>query len=427
MDARLNDTVAGETRPLGEQERMLHYVHNIGGLIASHVLHLRGPLDDALLRRALDWLQRRHAMLRAHIEFRSIAVMPLFPFFYRKLAWSTAGTEPIPIRHAEGDWREVLQKDLKRKFPGGKNPRIRVTVVREGADLHHVIVTADHSIGDAQAALAGSRDLLSFLADPDTAPLANDTRLPPAMESGHTPSSNPRRPFEPSVRFPNKILWSRKAQTLFEKRLLSVEETARLNTLVKQKRATLHGAVTAAMLQAAGRHFGVTTLTTLSNAEFRKLMKPPLPNDTYGCYIDIVRTTHTLDKPFWSVASDVAFKLVTAIARHQHQASALKVPEAGWYKHELWPTIFSDGTLDPFAITSGGDTGFERQYGPFAYEGMDVVVSLNPLGPAIYVLALESHGQLEVSICYATRRIAGPDAIAILDGAMSALRDPPAD
>jgi hypothetical protein len=333
MDARLNDAIAGDSRPLGEQERMLHYVHNIGGLIASHVLHIRGPLDDALLRRALGWLQRRHPMLRAHIEFRSVAVMPLFPFFYRKLAWSTVGTEPIPIRHAEGNWRDVLQKDIKRKFPGGRNPRMRVTLVREGVDLNHIIVTADHSIGDAQAALAGARDLLNFLAAPDAAPLVNETRLPPAMESGHTPSSNPRRPFEPARRFPNRILWRTKAQSLFEKRLLSVEETSRLNAMVKLKRTTLHGAVTAAMLQAAGGHFGVTTLTTLSNAEFRKLMKPPVPNETYGCYIDIVRTTHQLDRPFWAVASDVAFKLVTAIARHQQQASALKVPERGWYRH----------------------------------------------------------------------------------------------
>lgn len=426
MDARLNDT-AGETRPLGEQERLLHYVHNLGGLIASHVLHLRGPLDEALLHRGLDWLQRRHAMLSAHIEFRSIAVMPLFPFFYRKLAWSTVGTEPIPLRHAEGDWRDVLQQELKRRFPGGKNPRLRVTLVREGSDLHHVIVTADHSVGDAQAALAGVRDLMTFLADPDAAPLANDPRLPPAMESGHTPSSNPRRPFEPAHRFPTRTQWLKRPRTLFERRTLTAEETTRLNAMVRQKRTTLHGAVSAAMLQAAGRRFGVKTLTTLSNAEFRRLMKPPLPNETYGCYIDIVRTTHQLDKPFWAVAGDVAFKLVTAIARHQHQASVLKVPEADWYGHELWPIIASDGGLDAFAITSGGDTGFRHQYGPFTLEDMDVVVSLNPVGPAIYVLALETHGQLSVGICYATRRIDGPDAIAILDGAVATLRDPPAD
>jgi hypothetical protein len=43
------------------------------------------------------------------------------------------------------------------------------------------------------------------------------------------------------------------------------------------------------------------------------------------------------------------------------------------------------------------------------------------------VLALESHGQLSVSICYATRRIAGSDAVAILDGAVATLRNPPAD
>jgi len=427
MDARLTEILPGETRPLGEQERMLHYVHNIGGLIASHVLHLRGPVDDEELRRALDWLQRRHAMLRAHIEFRSIAVMRLFPWFYRKLAWSTVGTTPIPLRHAEGDWRDVLQRDVRRRFPGGRNPRLRATIVREGSDLHHLIITADHSVGDAQAALAASRDLLDFLADPGAAPLTNDSRLPPAMESGHTASSNPKRPFEPSQRFPMKTRWLRPARTLFEKRQLSTEETARLGELTKARRTTLHGAVTAAMLQSAGRHFGVTTLTALSNAEFRRLMKPPVPNETFGCYIDILRTTHALDRPYWAVAGDVAFKLIAAIARHQHQASVLKVPEPGWYRHELWPTMTSYGGMDTFAITTGGDTGFEPHYGPLAFKGIDVVVSLNPLGPAMYVLALETRGQLSVSIAYSSRRVDGGDAIAILDGAMAILRNPPAD
>ena len=70
---------------------------------------------------------------------------------------------------------------------------------------------------------------------------------------------------------------------------------------------------------------------------------------------------------------------------------------------------------------------FEPRYGALAFEGMDVVVSLNPLGPAIYVLALESQGQLSIGICYATRRFAGSDAIAFLDGAVAMLRNPPGD
>lgn len=427
MDAILESDVRTASRPLGEQERMLHYVHNVGGLLASHILHIRGPLDLGLLRRAFDWLQRRHGMLGAHIESRGLGVNSHFPFLYRKFWWITEGTEPIPINEVQGDWREILQKDIATRFPAGNNPRLRVTVVPEGSDLHHVIVTADHAIGDAQAALMGARELMGFLADPDGAPLGNDSHLPPAMESGHTPSSNPTRPYEAAIRLPTRIMWKNKPQTLFEKRLLTVEQTSALNAAVKAKRTTLHGAVVAAVLQSAGRHFGVDKLTALSNVEFRKLMKPQVPNETYGCYIDIIRTTHELNRPFWKVAGDIAFKLVTAIAKHQHQVSGLKQPERDWYRHEFWPTVTSDSGMDAFAITTGGESRLEKQYGPLTLEDMDVVISLNPLGPAIYVLAIETQGQLSIGFCYASRRVSGADAIAILDGAVATLGTLPAD
>jgi hypothetical protein len=43
----------GESRPLGEQERLLNYLHAYGGLIVLQVLHVRGRLDPAQVRAAL--------------------------------------------------------------------------------------------------------------------------------------------------------------------------------------------------------------------------------------------------------------------------------------------------------------------------------------------------------------------------------------
>ena len=45
----------GESRPLGEQERLLNYLHAYGGLIVLQVLHVRGRLDPPQVRAALAW------------------------------------------------------------------------------------------------------------------------------------------------------------------------------------------------------------------------------------------------------------------------------------------------------------------------------------------------------------------------------------
>ena len=42
-----------DSRPLGEHERLLHYLHAFGGMIATEILQLRGPIDPEQIREAL--------------------------------------------------------------------------------------------------------------------------------------------------------------------------------------------------------------------------------------------------------------------------------------------------------------------------------------------------------------------------------------
>jgi len=62
-----------ETRRVGEQERIFHYLHMLGGLVASGAMRIRGPLTPELLRSAFDWLQKRHPILRSHIRYEGVA------------------------------------------------------------------------------------------------------------------------------------------------------------------------------------------------------------------------------------------------------------------------------------------------------------------------------------------------------------------
>src|SRR3954470_17210374 len=102
----------GEKRKLGEQERLLHYLHGYGGLIAIQVLHLSGRVDPATVRRALAWLQTQHPILRAHITYGGLVWRSLPPYVWRQPYFVTDGTTEIPL-HVVNDsnpeaWRGVM-------------------------------------------------------------------------------------------------------------------------------------------------------------------------------------------------------------------------------------------------------------------------------------------------------------------------------
>ncbi|HHY48736.1 MAG TPA: hypothetical protein GYA10_03205, partial [Alphaproteobacteria bacterium] len=99
-----------DSRPLGEQERLLHYLNAYGGLMPLGVLHIRGAIDEAVLVRALAWLQRQHPMLRAHVRYGELRVLRYPPFLYRQPYFETRGTLPIPFRAITGDWEEEMRR-----------------------------------------------------------------------------------------------------------------------------------------------------------------------------------------------------------------------------------------------------------------------------------------------------------------------------
>ena len=103
------DDRAAEARDLSDGERLLHMIHSVGGLIATTTMHVRGPLTEALLRRALDWLQRRHGILRAHIRWRGYGFSRKFPNIHRRLVFETEGTTGIPLTMTR-DWRELRRQ-----------------------------------------------------------------------------------------------------------------------------------------------------------------------------------------------------------------------------------------------------------------------------------------------------------------------------
>jgi hypothetical protein len=419
-------TVDGESRALGEHERLLHYLHAYGGLIALQVLHVRGPLEVERVEEALAWLQAQHPMLRGHIRYGEIVFRDKPPFVYRQPYLDTTGTTPIPVRSVTDDWEEVMAKELRTPIRKGRNPRLRVVLVRDPADedLTHLVVTADHTTLDAYSCNMMSRQLLEYLADPRAkrAEMPRQTHLPPPLEAGLPKKPQSNRPYEPAIRLPMRKVPRTKPATRVVGRTIPEKVVSATKADARSKGATLHGALAAAFLLAMRDRYGVEAMTCLSSVDLRRMMKPPLPADTYGCYIDILRTRHEIGD-FWKTARDVSFRLVSTFAKDHENASIVKMP--GWeiYKHESWKTMTHARRIDGLAITTAGESNLRVHYGNRALEDVTMAVSLDTFGPGIVVITSEREGALDVSVNYATRAIAKSDVAALADRALAILSE----
>ncbi len=419
-----------EYRQVGEQERIFHYLHTLGGLIASGCSHIRGPLTPELLRRAFDWLQRQHPILRAHIRYEGYAFRSVPPFVYPIPFFDTRGTTEIPIRVVTDPnpeaWRDILQKETAKPIGRGKHPRIRLVLVRthEGADLHHLVLTMDHAIADAQAGSMLFDQLFRYLAEPDEMEGQPPVQigLPPSLETGMPRKSDSGKPrYQPAIRFPKTPVPNPVKASLSVERTIGPNVAHSLREALRAHRTTMHGAVGAAFLVATREKFGMDEMTILSTVELRRMMKPALPVTAFGCYIDILRTHHTLSDDFWAMASDLSFKLIAAIARDQESASILKLATWDVYKHETIPTMTHRRRIDGIAITTAGQSYATKAYGPFSIEGGSGGVSIDMFGPSLFVVTTETDGDLDIKVGYPGYALSTEDAEDLTDRAVAAL------
>lgn len=416
-------------RELGEQERLLNYLHAYGGLIAISVLHVRGRLEPERLREALAWLQAQHPILRAHVTYGRLVFRSLPPFVYRQPSFVLEGTTSIPLHIVDDSdpeaWRRVLASELRTPIKRGNHPRLRVTLVRQApdADLSHIVVCADHATLDAQSGNMLSRQLLEYLEDPESARqrVPVHTSLPPPLEEGlpAKPDSGTRG-YEPAIRLPNRPVPEAREETRVLSRRIGPNAATEFKAAIKANRTTLHGAVTAAFLLAIRERYGLDAMSVLTTIDLRRLMKPALHAETYGCYIDILRTTNPIGEDYWKTAREVSFRLITTLAKDQESASILKLFDWEVYRKEM-RGMMSRRRIDGLAVTTAGESGLRRRYGDYELEDVTMAVSLDMFGPSLFVIASERDGGIDLSIGYTAYAISAEEVGALTASAMGVL------
>ena len=293
------------------------------------------------------------------------------------------------------------------------------------AELNHIIFAADHVSADAQATNMASRHFLEYLADPQKAEERQPihAELPAALEYGMPKrSQSGTKTYEKPIRLPHKRVPGGKQLTRQIRRHIDLDEADALRGAVKANKTTLHGALSAAFLIAIREKYHLDEMTMLSTVDMRRLCKPPFPSGTYGCFIDLLRTKHRTDRPFWAIAQDAAFSLIQTIARDQEVASIMKLWGWDFYRDEAWQMATHGRRMDGLAVTTAGASGLGRDYGRFVLEDVTMAVSTVMFGVSLFVISAEREDGIDLFVCYADYATARADVEELTDRALAALR-----
>jgi hypothetical protein len=257
-----------------------------------------------------------------------------------------------------------------------------------------------------------SRQILEYLADPEAArqraPI--HSALPPPLEASlPTKPDSGTRGYEPAIRLPKGPNPNAKMETRVLSRRLAPGEADALKTAIRANRTTLYGAITAGFLLAIRERYGLEAMSVLTTIDLRRLVKPALPAETYGCYIDILRTTNPIGTEFWATAREVSFRLIMTLAKDQRSASILKFFDWGVYRTEILGLSTHNRRIDGLAVTTAGESGLQRKYGAYELEEVTMAVSLDLFGPSLFVIAVERDGGIDLSIGYSASAISEED------------------
>ncbi|MFV2113728.1 amino acid adenylation domain-containing protein [Micromonospora sp. LOL_025] len=138
--------------PLSFAQERLWFLEQLRPGTAEYVLpmalRLTGVLDSHALRQALTAVCGRHEVLRATVDLVDGSAVQRF-----------APCEQVPLTVVEGGLAEVCQVEAARPFDLRTDALVRVTLVRESAESHVLLLVLHHLVFDGASVAVLLRDL----------------------------------------------------------------------------------------------------------------------------------------------------------------------------------------------------------------------------------------------------------------------------
>jgi hypothetical protein len=171
------ETVTSGLRPLDPTEHNMERLNARarGANTPYAIVHVRGPLERAVLERAVETLTDRHPMLRVRIAQLPSGELVFVPTRGDR----HDGTARVPIAYlAATDWRELVEADMNAGgIDSARGPLFALAVLDGDDDEHVLVMIAHHAVSDAASLFAVLDELLAQIAEPHAVPARADRSL----------------------------------------------------------------------------------------------------------------------------------------------------------------------------------------------------------------------------------------------------------
>ena len=406
------------SRKLGTIENIFNIIHDLGGMICICVAQIEGLIQPGILQQALNLLQKRHPLLQVHI-------VDLEDGRY----FQSEGTKEIPLKvikkYQSDRWFKVAEEELHEKFTRNNNPLCRVTLLdgSETNNVNEIIATFDHTIVDGTSVINFIQELLSYYAQILD---SNNTILEPIKMQFLSPleeivdrsiiDTNKIQDTQknPAPKLPNlELLIEQEADPIDRRtriltRILNPEITLALMNRCKQEQATVHSALSAAMLFAVGKNTFTNTPIKVSCAfsvNLRKYCLPKVEAEQIGCFVSHVKQNYILEEnsDFWNLARECKSKILQSIRLRTHINSVcsqeLKYINKSILIQESKNQMGRKNTLD---ISNVGELNLEAQYGQLKLKELYFAGGQHCVGSSVWLGVLIFQQQIFFTFAYVT-------------------------
>jgi NRPS condensation-like uncharacterized protein len=297
-------------RPLGASERMFHRFSERSSIHFCQVAEFGGVIELEQLRTALAAVQQRHPLLTVHIEDSPDTRLG----FYRD-----DQVRPLPLRLVPaGDglrWQDVVAQELAVRFDPGTAPLARVVLLQQANGHSVVVLTFDHTVADARAAVTVLDDLTVALNGRTLAALPVPRSQEDQMDDvfadagAAAPFEPPTGPaFDPRATDPFEMRWDDDAVPTVSSIELDEQLTSRVISGAREHGTTVHGMIVAAAVRARAADGDREVVRVMSPIDLRPLLGTA--GDVVG-HLSAVRTgvAPELATSFWDTARVVSATL----------------------------------------------------------------------------------------------------------------------
>ena len=413
-----------DSRPLEFFENVLEIGNQFSSLLMTRTLLLEGTIDPALLAQALRAIRDRIPMLQTTIAPHLLG---------NELKWSPALPTPELVvlpRASEEAWQRLAVEEVHRKFRYGQilwRPYLLLADDRKRAEL---VATFHHAVCDGTSATLFAQWVLRAY---DA--LQNGRSLDAVVPHQYPGATCPyhRSWFEQckaTLKFGGRLLQKllvgendlhfahdgpgavpverRRTSPWFF--ALDPLSTMSLQLHCRQERATVQGALCAAMLSAAQHEFFLPphVLSCFSNIDLRRRGLADLM-EQFGCLTYFVVTRHRAVRPgsFWDSARDASTRIAA-------QANAAGQPPARWLGPiaSPWLRRFIQssrmGRTQTVGVSNLGRIRFSETADGLKVRGMYSLSGQHGIGPDAMLLAATVNERLHATLCF-VEPLLGPE------------------